>query len=143
MFSPSKGKIKCDLALMEESTTHVNTILIVEDEYANYLFLSELLERTGIKLIHAKNGMEAVDFCKADRSIDLILMDIKMPVMDGQTAAKIIKSFRPNLPILAQTAYAMDHEIAMYAGDFEDYITKPIRSLDFEKKLMKYIEKPL
>jgi CheY-like chemotaxis protein len=86
-----------------------------------------VLDLPDIELIRAKNGKEAVEIAKSNKDIDIILMDIKMPEKDGYTATSEIKKFRPNLPIIAQTAYAMegDEEKAFQAG-CDDYIAKPI-----------------
>jgi CheY-like chemotaxis protein len=84
------------------------TILVAEDEDVNFILLMHYLSGTNIVVIHAINGSEAVDICKKNRSIDLVLMDLKMPVMNGFEATKIIKEFRPDLPVIAQTAYARD-----------------------------------
>jgi PAS domain S-box-containing protein len=105
---------------------HIKTLLIAEDEEFNYLFIEELLHNLNYKLIHAKDGREAVEYCRENSEIDLILMDIKMPDVDGYQAAKEIKAFRPDLPIIAQSAYAMQHEIEKYGDIFDDYLTKPI-----------------
>ena len=118
----------------------VGTLLIAEDEYSNYQYLEALFEKTKINILYAENGQQAVEICRNNSKIDLILMDIKMPIMDGKTAAGLIKSFRPDLPIIAQTAYALDHEIEKYIGyDFDDYITKPIRSEELRLKMLKYL----
>lgn len=107
------------------------TILIVEDEEVNYLYIQALIEdeiETECFTIHAKNGQEAVDICKANSKIDLVLMDLKMPDMNGIEATKIIKEFRPDLPIIAQTAYTtkIDREKALSVG-CDDFISKPIK----------------
>jgi len=103
------------------------TILIAEDEDYNYMFLEELLKKTGAIILWAKDGFEAIDICKQHAEIDLVLMDIKMPQMNGFEATKQIKQFRPKLHIIAQTAYAMieDREKARVAG-CDNYISKPI-----------------
>ncbi|HEY4786861.1 MAG TPA: ATP-binding protein [Bacteroidales bacterium] len=120
---------------------HVSTILIAEDEDFNYKYLAAILQKTNTTLIHTSNGKETVDACKSNPGINLILMDIKMPVMDGYTAAKLIKEFRPNLPIIAQSAYAMDHEIKQYEDlTFDDYITKPFNREELYLKIMKFIK---
>lgn len=103
------------------------TILIAEDDNLNYILLEEMLSDKGINIIHMKNGKEAVELCQINKKIDMVLMDIKMPVMDGHTAAKIIKEHNPGLPIIAQSAYAMDHEIRKFSTTFDEYITKPIK----------------
>jgi signal transduction histidine kinase len=104
------------------------TVLVADDQYLNFLYLEELLIELNCNVIHSKNGIEAVDACKENNDINIVLMDIRMPVMDGFTAAKLIKEFRPDLPILAQTAYATEQEIEEYGKAFDDYITKPITS---------------
>ncbi|WP_319502206.1 PAS domain S-box protein [uncultured Draconibacterium sp.] len=106
------------------------TILIAEDEEVNYLYLEALLRneiKGNIELIHAKNGKEAVDICARNKTIDLVLMDIKMPIMNGYEASERIKSQFPDLPIIAQTAYSTDsdRELAIKHG-YVDFISKPI-----------------
>jgi len=102
-------------------------ILIAEDEHVNYLFLMELLKTTRANIIHAKNGKEAISICKENPAINLVLMDIKMPEINGYTATLEIKKIRQNLPVIAQSAYAMEEEIikCKEAG-CDDYISKPI-----------------
>ncbi len=118
-----------------------STILIVDDIENNSLFLAELLQDFEIKLIHAKNGKESVEICKSNPRIELVLMDIKMHGMDGHTAAMLIKEFRPDLPIIAQSAYALEHEIDKYKGfPFDDYLTKPINENELISKLKKFID---
>ncbi len=105
------------------------TVLVVEDEEVNYLFLDTIIRKVdkSIKIIHAKNGEEAVDICKSHRNIDIVFMDIKMPKMNGLEATQIIKEFAPNLKIIAQTAYSTfeDRQNALQAG-CDDFIEKPI-----------------
>jgi CheY-like chemotaxis protein len=127
--------------LISAKSTDKTNILVVEDEEYNYLLVEELINDGSIRLIHAKDGREAVEMCQLNKDIDLVLMDIKMPIMDGHTAAKLIKEFRPALPIIAQTAYALDYEIKQYSGGgFDDYITKPINEKELKQKVMKYIK---
>ncbi len=103
------------------------TVLIAEDEDYNYMYLLELLEPYKIKVIRVRNGMEAVEVCKKNK-IDIVLMDIKMPVMNGYEATRQLKILFPKLPVIAQTAYAMsdDHEKAIESG-CDQYISKPIK----------------
>ena len=117
------------------------TVLVAEDEEYNFLFIEELLIDMDLKLIHAKDGKETVEICKANPKIDLVLMDIKMPIMSGHEAAKLIKKFRPDLAIIAQSAYGLEQEIEKYGEIFDDYVTKPIDEDDLKQKLMKYIVK--
>lgn len=115
-------------------------ILVAEDEEFNYLFIEEILLEKNINIIHAKNGQEAVDILNAKPDIDLVLMDIKMPVLDGYSAAKIMKKIWPDVPIIAQTAYALEHEIKEYIGAFDDYLAKPIQEEHFFRIISGFIE---
>jgi PAS domain S-box-containing protein len=113
-------------------------ILIVEDEEINYLFLSELLSQIQADLLHAKNGKEAIDMVEKNPHIDIILMDIKMPIMNGYDSTIEIKKIRPDIPVVAISAHAFveDREKAIQAG-CNDFVTKPID----EKELFACIEK--
>ncbi|PKP29876.1 MAG: hypothetical protein CVT99_15495 [Bacteroidetes bacterium HGW-Bacteroidetes-16] len=103
------------------------TVLIAEDEISNFILLKEMLSNSGITMIRAVNGLEAVKLCQSNPNIDLVLMDIKMPEMDGYEATKRIKEFRPDLPIIAQTAYITEADrIKALACGCSDYISKPI-----------------
>ena len=104
------------------------TILIAEDENSNYELLKASIKKTNIKIIRAMNGEEAVDIVKKNKEIDIILMDIRMPKMDGYEATRLIKSFRKDLPIISITAFAMseDESKSLEAG-CDMYISKPIR----------------
>ena len=114
-------------------------ILVVEDEQYNFLYIEEILINLNLKHLHAKNGLEAVEICKKNKNISLVLMDIKMPIMDGHTATLLIKEFLPNLPIVAQSAYALEQEIEEYSGIFDDYLPKPIKKETLTKTISKYI----
>jgi len=112
-------------------------ILIAEDVDLNFFYLQELLR--GISIVRARNGMEAVRAVQDDPEIRLVLMDLKMPQMDGFDATAKIKQLAPKLPIIAQTAYAMNHDIdkALACG-VDDYIVKPIRKNELFDKVNKY-----
>lgn len=116
------------------------TILIVEDVDTNYFYLSSLLQKMNCKIQRANNGLKAIEIAKKDISIDLILMDIELPVLDGYKATQEIKKFRPDLPIIAQTAFAMmgERERSREAG-CNDYIAKPIRKEELISTLRKYV----
>ena len=102
-------------------------ILIVEDEDVNGLFLEAVFQETGAQTLYAKNGHQAVELCKSISKIDLILMDIKMPVMNGLKATEEIRKFNQIIPIIAQTALSLeeDRQNCLLAG-CNDLITKPI-----------------
>lgn len=118
---------------------NLKTILVAEDEEYNFLLIEELLNEMDLKLIHTKDGLETLEICKGNLNIDLILMDIKMPIMNGHEAAILIKNLRPDLPIIAQSAYALEHERAKYERIFDDYIIKPINEDELKQKVLKYI----
>ncbi|NOU17533.1 MAG: PAS domain S-box protein [Bacteroidales bacterium] len=124
--------------------TEIYTILVAEDEEVNYLYIETLFEinAPNIKVLHATNGQEAVEICKNNLEIDLVLMDIKMPVMNGYEATKQIKIIRPNLPIIAQTAYSTegDKNISISAG-CDDFISKPINGKKIFPLIAKYLTK--
>jgi CheY-like chemotaxis protein len=90
------------------------------------MLLSQYLSNTNIIVIYAANGREAVDVCKTNRQINLVLMDLKMPIMDGFEATKMIKAFRPDLPVIAQTAYVRDvDKTKAFSCGCCDFISKP------------------
>ncbi len=102
-------------------------ILIAEDEQMNYFFLQEALIPTGAKIKWAKNGQEAVNLVESSSEFDVVLMDMKMPIMDGYEATSRIKKMKPLLPVIAQTAYAMpeEQEKGFLAG-CDSYLSKPV-----------------
>lgn len=100
------------------------TILVAEDEEYNFIYIEALLSKLEVNILRAYTGKQALEICKAD-SIDLVLMDIKMPEMNGYEATMKIREFHPHLPIIAQTAYAEKSEVVRYGNIFNDYITKP------------------
>ncbi len=117
------------------------TILLVEDEYSNFKILEAMLEKTGAKVIRAEDGISAVKYCSDKNfNFDLVLMDIKLPKMNGIEATLKIKEHNKSLPIVAQTAYALKEEEReiMNAG-FDGYLPKPILSSDLINKLAEFI----
>jgi PAS domain S-box-containing protein len=118
------------------------TILIAEDEEVNYNLLETIISPTSAQLLRAKTGLEVIKYCETNEDIDLVLMDIKMPDLNGLEATKRIKTIRPNLPVIAQTAYAMstDEENCLKSG-CDDYIAKPLRIDDLLKKIDHYFQK--
>ncbi len=102
-------------------------ILIVEDDPAGHAFLTELFQLTGADLYHASDGLEAINQFRKIKNIDLVIMDIQLPGMDGFEATRVIRSMNRDIPVIAQTAFAMsdDREKMKQAG-FDDYVSKPI-----------------
>ena len=115
-----------------------STILIAEDDDTSFSLLETILKKENFHIIRACNGSEAVDLFKQNKDVKCILMDIKMPIMNGIEATSIIKSINPEVPVIAQTAYAfnIEREKVMAAGR-NDYITKPIS----KKLLMMLLDK--
>ncbi len=119
------------------------TILIAEDENSNFEVLKAALNRTNIKILRAFNGEEAVAIVNKDKTINLVLMDIRMPKLNGYDATKQIKSFKPDLPVVSITAYAMseDESKSLNAG-CDLYISKPIRPTKLLSLLNDFLEFP-
>ncbi len=116
------------------------TILITEDQDSNFMLLEVLMEIWGINTLRASTGKEAVDICKSNKDIDLVLMDIRLPDFNGLEATQIIKKDNPDLPIIAQTAYAIvgDREKALEAG-CDEYISKPIRKDQLHELIFQFL----
>jgi CheY-like chemotaxis protein len=115
------------------------TILIAEDTDVNYFLLTAVLKDTKAKLVRVKDGQEAIDFIR-NNEVDLILMDINMPNMNGYDATREIKAIRSDIPIIVQTAmnFNEEHEEAMNAGA-DDYIAKPIDLKTFMGKMERFL----
>jgi PAS domain S-box-containing protein len=130
---PEQEKIK--------ETNYAGKILIVEDDEISYALVETLLSKENFQLLNAKNGQEAIVMAKEHPDIDLILMDLKMRVMDGFTATEEIRKFNKEIPIIAQTAYALegDREKALEAG-CTDYIPKPIRKEELLRIIKEMLE---
>ena len=143
-FSPVSTPEKPQQVVAEDSALSnlkKHIVLIAEDEDMNYLYLEEILKETGLQLLHASNGQEAVEQCNNNGHIDLILMDIKMPVLNGLDATRNIKSFRPEIPVIAVTAYALDgdKEKILDAG-CNDYLSKPVKKADLITMLKQHLK---
>jgi two-component system cell cycle response regulator DivK len=115
-------------------------ILIAEDEETNYFYLETVLKRTGATLFRAKDGEEAVKVCEDQPELDLVLMDIKMPDLNGLDATRMIRKFNPSLIVIAQTAYALvgERNKCINAG-CNDYISKPINREALLKMIASYL----
>lgn len=114
------------------------SILIVEDDEISLEFLKEILIPSRAKVFVATNGQEAIDICAKNPSINLVLMDIQLPLISGKDAMIEIKKTNPDAYMIAQTAFAMsgDKERYLEAG-FDDYISKPIILDELIEKLIK------
>jgi len=113
-------------------------VLIVEDDETSYELITLILAKSGYKFLHAKNGKEAIELFSQHRDVDIILMDIKMPVMDGLEATRRIRETDAEVPIIAQTAFAFDSDISKaFDVGCNDYITKPFRQEELKLKIRK------
>jgi two-component system cell cycle response regulator DivK len=115
------------------------TVLIVEDDNSNFYLLKEMLKPSEIKVLRAINGYSAIEMCSSEKP-DIVLMDIKLPQLDGITATVEIKKSNPDLPILAQTAFALlgDKEKCLESG-CDDYIAKPLMRTELFEKMEKLL----
>jgi CheY-like chemotaxis protein len=113
-------------------------ILVAEDVESNFKLIRYFLSDSNVEVLHAYNGKEAVEKCLSTGKIDLILMDIKMPVMDGYTAVKLIREKNAIVPIIAQTAYIDDKEKAIECG-CSGFISKPFDKKSLFKVLREFI----
>jgi CheY-like chemotaxis protein len=127
---------------MENKTLKNRKILIVEDDLSSRLYLNKILEKTGAILLNSGDGKEAVEMIFKNPDIDIVLMDIQLPVMDGYAAAKKIREIGKNTILVAQTAYGLSDDMEkILASGFDDYVIKPILSDQLITKLSGYFSK--
>jgi CheY-like chemotaxis protein len=114
-------------------------ILIAEDEMINYLFLKAVFDKTGAKILWARNTQETMTMCGAQK-IDLLLIDLQMAGSDGRETARKIKEINPDISVIAQTAYHgnQDREEALEAG-CDSYLTKPVKPKNLLATVERYI----
>ena len=121
---------------MENDSLRGKKILIVEDDLSSRLYLNKILEKSEVVALNAGDGQEAYDMTMENPDIDIILLDIQLPVMDGYETAKRIREFRKDIIIIAQTAYGlMDEKDKIMESGFDDYLIKPIISQVLIEKL--------
>jgi hypothetical protein len=135
-----KTNISIEVKLPSVQNAPTRTILLAEDEWSNFILMETILKSGNFNIIHVTNGLDAIEEFRKNPGIDLVLMDIKMPKMNGYEATKIMKAEKPELPVIAITAYALagDRERSIAAG-CDDYIPKPIKKND----LLGLVEKHL
>jgi PAS domain S-box-containing protein len=122
------------------NTKTQKTILIAEDEDSNFMLLEHVLADQNFIILRANNGAEAVEICKTTE-IDLVLMDIKMPVLDGYEATKLIRVFNSNLPIIALTAYSTKYDkVNAIESGCNDHIGKPFRRATLINKISEFLK---
>ncbi len=126
--------------MVRRSDLSGKTILVVEDEEYNYLYIEHVLKKLQANVLHAENGLEAVNLCKKTR-VDIIIMDIKMPVLDGIKASKEIIELNKNIPIIIQSAI-IDDDLMNKVDEIgiSEYIRKPFSKDKLLAALWKYIK---
>lgn len=136
----TKENTDSDVPDKSEKTLDGKTALLVEDDDTSMILITQYLQGAGMDVIAAQNGQQAVEYCDT-KDIDIVLMDVKLPVMDGYEATGKIKENHPDIPVIAQTAYAMrgDKDKAIEAG-CDEYVSKPINK-DMLIKLIKNLLK--
>jgi signal transduction histidine kinase len=116
------------------------TILVAEDEDSSYHFIENIIRETKATIVRAKNGQEALDIVNNQNNVDLILMDIQMPVMNGYEAISLIKEEKEHIPIIAQTAYALvNQKDQVMESGCDDFLAKPFQKNDLLSTIKKYI----
>jgi PAS domain S-box-containing protein len=141
-FRPVENDVENKTA-MQVFTTNYNwenkILLIVDDVEDIHLLYKDVLNNTKIKIINAENGQQAVDLCM-NQKIDLVLMDIRIPLINGYEATKLIKTYRKDIPIIAQTAYAFpEDKLKCIEAGCDDFISKPIQMQNLFELLAKYL----
>ncbi|OFX83227.1 MAG: hypothetical protein A2W99_12595 [Bacteroidetes bacterium GWF2_33_16] len=117
------------------------SILVADDEYINLIFIEKSLQPTKIKIFKAQTGEQAVQLFKDNPEINLILMDIRMPDMDGVEAIKLIRKENRTVPIIAFTAYALtNNEVNALDYGCNDYISKPSKPQFLIQKINEFIK---
>jgi CheY-like chemotaxis protein len=126
---------------MEDSGLKGRKILIVEDDFSSRLYLNKLLEKSGVVIYNAADGKEAYNMVMNIPDLELVLMDIQLPLLDGYSCTKMLREAGKNLIIIAQTAYGLtgDKEKMMNSG-FNDYLIKPISYIQLLEKLAIYLK---
>ena len=126
---------------IEDKSKKKLKIAIVEDDEASAIYLKEILKGIACEIVHAQTGEEAIILCKSIPDIDIILMDIRIPGIDGYETTRRIRKFNKGISIIAQTAFALsgDKEKAIEVG-CDDYITKPIDNEELFELINKHIK---
>ena len=136
-----KEKNNDDFVLNEKARAEIRKILIAEDDDAGYDYFKLALNKNNIEVERAFNGLEAVEKCKLDKSINLVLMDIRMPVMDGYEATRQIKKINPEVKIIVQTAnFTSEDRDKAFESGCDGYLCKPISPYELYSSINKIYE---
>jgi PAS domain S-box-containing protein len=144
-YAPAKSKIQENREEKKPKSEYKwsgKVFLIAEDDFFSYKFLEGFLRQTNAEILHADDGQKAVDICNKNDHIDVILMDVQMPEMNGMDATRNIKKFRKEIPIIAQTANAIAEERQKcFEAGFDDFVTKPINITELFMKIDHWLSK--
>jgi len=126
----------------DKTQLDISKVLIAEDDETSEAFLKVIVKKLSKEVLTASNGLDAINVCRQNPDIDLILMDIQMPEMNGYNATQQIRKFNKDVIIIAQTAFGLegDREKAIEAG-CNEHISKPIKSEELKELVMKYFNK--
>ncbi|MFN7045560.1 MAG: response regulator [Flavobacterium sp.] len=144
LFSENKSAetVKVPELKLPASLGHEEVILIAEDDNINFLLIEKIVKSFNFRVIRAKDGAEAVELCKANNEIDLVLMDIKMPNLNGYEAFVEIRKFNKEIPIIAQTSYTFEDELNKIKElGFNDFISKPIEKEKLNNVIKLYMKR--
>ena len=116
------------------------TILVVEDNETSNIYFEAAMRKTGISILWAGNGEDAVKLVRDNPQIDVVLMDINMPKMDGIEATRLIKELRPELPVIVQTAFILSGEEELsFAAGCDEFIAKPVRLYHLLDSIQRFV----
>jgi len=142
-YVPTSSKSQDDIEQKKPKSDYNwsdKVFLIAEDDTFSFKLLEGFLRKTNATILHAEDGTRAVEICRSNASVDLILMDVQMPEMNGMEATKIIKGFKKELPIIAQTANAIAEEKQRcFEAGFDDFVTKPINISELFVKIDQWL----
>lgn len=125
---------------MKEKNYSDYNILIAEDNETNFQYLESGLKRNGFNVIRANNGSEAVEIIKSGKKVDVVIMDIMMPVMDGYESTQRIKENAPNIPVIILTAFVSKESVKKsVAKGCDEYLEKPISIKDLMDVVIKWL----
>jgi signal transduction histidine kinase len=141
-YGNSPTKLKPAVPVTGKTATATKPlVLVAEDDESNFMYLEVVIKKAGCDYILVQNGEEAVETCRQNPDITFVLMDIKMPVMNGLEATKLIREFRPNLPIIALTAYAQTGDgYRMLQAGCDEYLPKPVKPEVLKNLIKKYTQ---
>ncbi|MBP7169837.1 MAG: ATP-binding protein [Tenuifilum sp.] len=141
-YHPITSKESKGISIQSQTNiSEMKTILVAEDDINSFKLLKAVLKDFDFQLLHADNGRKAVELCQNEDSICLVLMDIKMPELNGVLATKLIKELKPTLPVIAQTAYATLDDIEKNREVFDAYITKPLDIEQLKKIILEFCDR--